>query len=283
MRKIITFFASIVLIVSLGSSAFADSGINNSLLENSKGSSDVLKSLHDETFDRVDPKKEVQRPQKKSYVETIRNYYVDAPKGHSILAYTEPDSKADRQPDVYHGMSVTVWAEENGWALISYLNTKFEECLGWVNAEHMSSMPRCEGVSFGGKPLYSTSQSMYMVEPEQKWSSFNFVGSKTKYVELSTNGYDADAFVAMDIYYRVISRNGISDASGERNVYINDGSGREHMGSFEVNKDLEAVRIHINYDEPREIKAFAIIPTDSELEKCLVCQHVQWLYYPGDK
>ena len=121
---------------------------------------------------------------------------------------------------------------------------------------------------------------MYMVHPEQKLSSFNFVDSKTKYVTLSTPTYEADNFVAIDLYYKVVGRNGVKDASGERNVYINDGSGWEFMGSFEVNSDYDPVCININYDKPREIRAFAIVPSNSELEKCSVCQHVQWMYYP---
>lgn len=287
MKKLISFIAALALTFSMcGSfSAFADSGIKNQILDSFNGGEYNKTDFHEGELKKIDKDGEVQRPKKSSYVDVVRNYYIDAPKGHSVYAYTKPDPNSKKQPVAYHGSKVLVWAEEDGWACISYYNENFEQFLGWVNADYISSESTCNGISFG-EPIFDTTQktqTIYLVFPEQEWSSFNFVGSKTKYVEISTPTYEADQFVAMDIYYKVISRNGVSDASGERNVYLNDGSGWEYIGSFEVNKDLEPVRIHINYEEPREIKAVAVIPTDPVHEACVVNQHVQWIYSAEDK
>ena len=141
--------------------------------------------------------------------------------------------------------------------------------------------PRFPGEDvFFGEPISYDVDEYFMIDPVQSLSKQYFVDSDCKYMEIDLRWPDPETCFAITIYYKVISRNGVSDASGERIVYINDGSGWEEVGYFEVNKDLAPVEITINYDEPRSIKAVAVIPSDADLEKCLVSQSVVYMYFP---
>ncbi len=285
MKKLTAFFAVMAVLFSVGGdfalSACADSDIQNQIKASSPADELWVFDIYESWLDAVDQSNKVQRPKKSSYEKTIEPYYIDAPKGHSVYVYVKPESASKQQPVVYHGSRVLVWAVENDFAFITYQTERFEMSMGWVNADHISSKPTSIQISFGSDKNYRSENLLSSPPPIQKWSKFNFVDSKTKYVEIHESETDVtDSFVAMDIYYKVISRNGVSDASGERNVYINDGSGWEYVGSFEVNKDLEAVCIRVNHDSPRAIRAYAIIPTDAGQEKCLVSQNVQYRYYP---
>lgn len=224
---------------------------------------------------------DVQLPKKSSYLNLAKWMFIDAPKGHSVYTYTEPDSGAGNQPPAYHESRVEVLAVEDEWAFIIYENEKFEEYAAWVNVDNLVELSeKSKGKNVGfGKAIYSTSDTISLTGVEQEWSKLNFPGSKSKFVQIDAPlpGNDCE-YVAMDVSYHVISRNGVKDASGERDVYINDGDGWEYVGSFEVDKDLEPMTIHISYDEPREIKAVAVIPVDSADEQCVVRQSVIWLY-----
>ena len=138
--------------VSASPAAFAasiDNSIKSSAFE--KPVSDG-KSYAELEFEKYDKDHEVQHPKNSSYLETPQLRYINAPKGHSALAYCEPSSKSDKQDDAYHGSYVTVFAYEDGWACISYKNHKLETCVGWVAADKLS--PRFPGEDvFFGEPI----------------------------------------------------------------------------------------------------------------------------------
>jgi len=282
MKKLISFALVLALIASLcgGLGAFADSGINNSIKNKTESGSYNAAAGVETYLKTLDLDDDLQLPKKSSYLSVRQVMFIDAPGGHSVYTYVEPDSGADNLSPAYHESKVSVYAVEDDWAFIVYEDEQLEKQAAWVNADNLVELAeKSKGKTVGfGKAIYDTNDTISLIDVEQKWSKLNFVDSKTKWVEFDAELEEGDEFVAMDIAYHVIGRNGVKDASGERDVYINDGEGWEYVGSFEVSRDLEPVTIHINYDEPREIKAVAVVPTDSDHEKCLVRTSVIWLY-----
>ena len=126
MKKYVSYICLVVLMITLCTSfeltACADSDIKNQMLNPSSDIGSQISSYYEDKFDTIDRQKKVQRPKKSSYEQTIEAYFVDAPKGHSVYVYTKPDSTAKKQPVVYHGNAVHVYAEQDGWAFISYFN-----------------------------------------------------------------------------------------------------------------------------------------------------------------
>ncbi len=282
MKKLISFVLALALVASMcgGLGAFADSGIKNTIKSKTESGSYNVAASVEAYLKEIDLDDDVQLPKKSSYLSVRQVMFIDAPGGHSVYTYAEPDSGAANLSPAYHEEKVSVYALEDDFAFIVYEDEQLEKQAAWVNADNLVELSeKSKGKTVGfGKAIYDTSDTISLTEVEQQWSKLNFVGSKTKWVEFEAELDEGDEFVAMDIAYHVIRRNGVTDASGERDVYINDGEGWEYVGSFEVSRDLEPVTIHINYDEPREIKAVAVVPTDSDHEKCVVRTSVIWLY-----
>ena len=273
----------VCLLAAAAPAAFAD-GVNNNVIKGRSNSNAPggESNYAIDKLDKLDRDGKIQRPKSDSYISPAHSKFINAPKGHSIYVYSKPSSSGGAIDDAYHGSKVEVLAIEGDWACIVYVNEKFEELAGWVALERLSSNYPCDTIVFG-KALIPGDEAFIMVDPEQKWSKQYFVDTDTKYVEVDAPWFNEDRCTALVIDYQVISRNGVKDASGERNIYLNDGSGWEYMGSFDVNSNLDPVRLLVHYDEPKEIKAVAVIPSDSAQEKCLIRQHIHNMHFPYDE
>ena len=285
MKKKLSFILALTMVfaifASCSTTAFADSIINRIITPPSDDVADSNFYSYEEEIKAIDTKNKVQLPKKTSYLSIPEYMYVDSNKGNSAFVFTEPDSDSSTQFPAYHGTRVKVLAVEGDWACIVYRSEIFKQYVGWVSVDMLSSNYPCEIITFGDS-LLKTGDTFLMIEPEQNWSNFNFYESDTKYLDIDVPYFDEGSCVGLTIEYIIMARNGVKAAWGERTVYTNDGKGWLPVGTFDVNKDLDPVRIQINYDEPKEIKAVAIIPTDPVHEECEIIMSVSDMIFPYD-
>ena len=274
MKNIFRFFLALCLILTLclSLSAGAFAGVSNSI----KGSGSISASSSygpsaEDIYD-VNPGEYFQMPQSTSYFSDYQFFYVDASKGPSVNTYRIPDlhNKGNKvMPTAYHGTMVMGLAEENGFICGLYYSDNNVYTVGWINADNLSS-------SFPGKMVIlgtprATRYSYYPADFD--WSSVNFVDSKTKFTEINYS-YSPSAQVDGICYeYQVISRQG-KNVAGQREVYINDGSSWEYVGSFDVDGGSEAVRVIIYFDQPKEVLAVATLPATRSSEGFIFRQFI---------
>lgn len=282
MKRVLSFILAFVLVAGMGTSAYAATSIKNTIKDsitsvettNSKGpSASDIKAVGDDDV--------IQMPKNSSYLENYEYMYINAPEeGLSVYAYKIPTvNKGDsnNMPFAYHGSSVTVLAVEGDFACILYCSDKNELHTAWVSKDNLTSVYPGESYSVGKFYSEYTKKPYSIVMPKVKWSNFNFVGTESKYTELVGADVRPPCF-SITVEYQVISRNGIREAYGEREVYLNDGDGWVSVGTFDVNKNFDPVRFTVNFNKPVEIKAVAVIPTDLSKQGFIYRQCVVDMY-----
>ena len=281
MKNTFRFFLALCLILTLclSLSAGAFAGVSNSI----KGSGSISASSSygpsAEDIYAVNPTAYFQMPKSASYFSQYEILYIDASKGHSVNTYRIPDLQ-DRgnkiMPMAYHGTMVTALAEENGFICGLYTSEDNVRTVGWINAENLSSRFPGKDVVFGNPG----NRSFYSYPAEFDWSGVNFVDSRTKFTEISYSYCPSAQVDGICYEYQVISRQG-KNVAGQREVYINDGSGWEYVGSFDVDGGSEAVRVSIYFDSPKEVWAVATIPSTRSSEGFIFRQYISGMLSVG--
>lgn len=208
----------------------------------------------------------ISAPATTDYLSAYEYKYIKAPKGLSVYVYRSPKSARNTYNTTamgYCGTKVKILAvdSEEDLACALYKTEKNETRAGWIPLEYLSDFYPGESYNFG----HFADQYSYVEyeDADVKWSKTNFVNSGTKYTEFTDIQNDV---LALTIDYQVISRNGVSDPSGARDVYFNDGSGWEIAGSFTVNQELSPVHYTINFDSPTDVAGVAVIPQNLRTE-----------------
>ena len=275
MKKYIAFFLALVCLTGLMctfsglASAESDNYIRSGRDEQpsngygSPGPEDVRQ------FDR-DGK--IVMPSMSSYLDSYTMLFVDAPKGHSVYVYNQPKiSGSSKMPFAYHGVRVHALAVQDGFICGIYPTEDNELAVGWISESNLSySFPGEEYTLGMAKP--GAAYVSYFAQVE--WSKEPFVGRKTKYTKIVGHDGPTDMVDAIAFEYQVTSRQGRDDASGPRDVYINGGNGWVYVGTYDLEKYSNPVRINIYFDEPVTIKAVATIPQDEDLDGILFRQFV---------
>lgn len=222
----------------------------------------------------------VRMPALESYLDEYSFMYIDAPKKHSVYTLKDYEWLSGgkcNMPFAYHGSRVIVLAVENDYACCLYMTDENKMHAAWIDVDHLSS-------TFPGKSFiagsYDRSIDYYSAGyPEIKWSSLPFVDTDTKYTEIvSHNGLRRECD-GISIHYHVIGRDNKKDCAGEREIYINDGSGWEYVGSFDLEPYNVPVELNIFFDEPIDVRAVATVPVDRKLEGFTFIQYISDLYY----
>ena len=280
MKKILSTILFVVMAVSfvLGTaiSVSADTGINNTI----KGGLKEQNTTKAPDRGEIELLKECgveQMPKSSSYLEKNEHMYMATESGDGAFAYKKPNEKAGKVSNVYRGVSVQVMAVEGDWACVSFYNSDNDERAGWVWLDYLSSEYPGETVRFG-KTDAEDGDVFVGMQPEIEWSKFNFVDTKTKYTTIEEPWCDYPC-TALIFDYQVTSRNGVKQAYGERDVYINSGEGWQYVGSFEVEDDFTPVRCEICFEEPTVVKAIATIPVGASAENFIFRQAVEYIYY----
>lgn len=275
MKKMISFVVVLSLIfTSLAVSAFAEvsntiKGGGNNFYDtssaNGPGPYDIASTGDDDV---------IKMPMMSSYLDYYAIFYVDAPKGHSVYAYTHPDagnSQCKSMPFAYHGVRVYALAVENGYVCGMYPTEDNELRTAWISEKNLSST--FPGISFvAGEQKYGADYTSYFAKV--KWSKTPFIGTNTIYTEIVDHDGPSNMVDGIAFEYQVLSRQGKGDVSGARDVYINDGSGWEYVGSYDLEPYNTPVRVTIYFDYPVAVKAVATVPQDPKIEGFIFRQFV---------
>lgn len=285
MKKIFSFMLSVlviaVMISSMSVGAYAD--ISNVIKTGGGSFAEAEPAVGYDALEKLlEDCKVEQLPAKSSYLEECKDMYMDSGKTAGAHAYIKPNAKASKIVNIYQGMPVQLFAVEGDWGCVSFYDHQNEKKAGWVYLENLSEKYPGETVVFGKKNLdnceYAHGAELVEVQSEIEKSKFNFVDSKTKYFEISDEWCDKPS-AAFVFDYQVISRNGVTRAYGERDVYINSGEGWEYTGSFEVNEKFSPVRCEMYFEEATVVKAIAVIPTGASAENFISRVNVDKVYY----
>ena len=191
-------------------------------------------------------------PDANSYFSSYQSMYVDASKGHSVYVYKWPNSQSGKMPVAYHGIKVTLLAEQEGFTCVLYHTDENTLRAGWVSSANLTWY-------YPGRTEYlgrsTGSNGTYYGNAEASWSRDYFVGTRQKYTNLQKTYYNCNQFT---LDYQVTARNGADTQAclGPRTVYVNDGSGWVAVGTFSYN-DLGPVNVVITLDQPMTIMAVA--------------------------
>lgn len=221
--------------------------------------------------------KYLRMPQNSSYFSDYQVYYVSPPGGHSVNTYRIPDLNDGGnkvQALAYNGVMFIGLAAENGFVCGIFPTADNERTAGWIRADNLSSTFPGKSVRFGN----SAASSYIVYYSSTKWSAVPFVGSKTNFTEIVSHSGPSQAVDAISYEYQVLSRQG-KNVIGERNVYINDGSGWEFVGRFNLDDSNETVRVNIYFDQPRVVKAVATVPSDPNSEGFTFRQYISGMMF----
>lgn len=191
-------------------------------------------------------------PDANSYFSSYQTMYINASKGHSVYAYKWPNSQSGKMPTAYHGVKVTLLAEQEGFTCILYHTDEKTLRAAWVSSDNLTWY-------YPGRTEYigriTGTSGAYYGDAEASWSRDYFVGTKQKYTNLQNTYYNCRQFT---LDYQVTARNGADTQAclGSRTVYVNDGSGWTAVGTFKYN-DLGPVNVIVSLDTPMTIKAVA--------------------------
>jgi len=282
MKKTILFFVTLAVFVSIfaGLPVYASADIIvNAIKGNSSQSAASSTNGPNANVINYYARDPIQMPMLSSYFADYRYLYIDAPKGHSVYTYTQPDklSGSVRNLDfAYHGSTFVGLAEENGYVCGVFQTDSNKHCVAWVDSKNLSDY-------FPGEYILVTppkaGKTYYYSIGEVKWSLTPFVGTDTKYSEIIYNDSTPKMLDGIGIEYQVISRNGKVNVLGARDVYINDGQGWEYVTSFDLKDNDCPVRVTVHFDSPRHIKAVATVPQDKAIEGFIFRQTCPELIY----
>lgn len=275
MKRIIAMLLVLVLAFAmLGSAAYADSGAKNVIKKPGQPKTEsVVGSPSADDIKRSGDSKVIQMPKSTSYLDSYEYKFLDSGKKQAVNSYKEPYTTAPTYHYVYKGTMLRILAEEGDWVCAQYLTHKNEFHSAWIHSSNLSD--KYPGlVEKIGTPAYKNGDVVAFVQPDQEWSKTPFVDSETDYTIIGEPWCD-EGCMGLAIDYQVISRNGISRAYGDRDIYLNGGDGWEYIGSFEVLEDFTPQRIEIEFKAPVVIKAVAVVPAGNSVEGFIFRQHVQ--------
>ena len=198
-------------------------------------------------------------PDTNSYFSTYQTMYINASKGHSVNVYKKPNTQSGKMPAAYHGVKVTLLAEQDGLTCILYHTDENTVRAAWVSSNNLTWY-------YPGRTEYigrtTGNIGTYYGDAEASWSRDYFVGTKQKYTNLQNTFYNCRQFT---LDYQVTARNGADtrECLGPRTIYVNDGSGWTAVGTFNYN-ELGPVNVVVSLDFPMTIKAVATSATCSK-------------------
>ena len=269
MKKTLVFIITMALFISIfagfSASAGADS-IVNAIKGGSSQSVSVSANAPNADFLKYYGGGNIQLPMLSSYFPEYRYLYINAPKGHSVYTYTQPDKLSGTVKNLafaYHGSTFIALAEENGYVCGIFQTDQNQYCAAWVDSKNLLDYFPGEYILVNSP---DSSKNYYYNIGEVKWSLTPFVGTNTKYPEIIYNESTPKMLDGIGIEYQVISRNGKVNVLGARDVYINDGQGWEYVTSFDLKDNDCPVRVTVHFDTPRQIKAVATVPQDRSIE-----------------
>lgn len=259
MKKHLTRFISallfVVIFTSLSLTAYADTGINNTI----KGTGNIPTTsvtAGKKLLLTASNAKKIDQPNASDYFTEPFSMYVNAPKEHSVFVYdTWEATDVDKIGTTYHGGRVTVLAEHGEFYCILFRTEEYELKAAWVRAVNLTSWYPGYSAVLGSKSNRLTSN---VGDPDLKWSKEYFVGTKRKFSVLKT---PIENCIGFTLDYQLVSNNGATKEAGfgPRTVYVNDGSGWTYVGTFEYDKPYAACHIDVSLDSPMALVAIATI------------------------
>ena len=174
----------------------------------------------------------IDHPKSSEYLDDYQIRYVHSPKDHSVFIFNKPSGSAKHPYVVYHGQQVLRLAKKrSGWSCVLYYDKHNDLRVGWINSSHLVT-------DFPGRTA-STGFSRQICSDK-----------------LDTPIYDCVGFT---LDYFVTDRNGTSseNVTGERTIYVDDGSGWSEVGTFRYDK-IEPVHIQVTLSSPMTVKAIGV-------------------------
>ena len=265
MKKIIAMVCTALFIATLSLTAFADAGINNSILGET-GAAAPIPVSGEELIRQTGDRAKISMPNYKDYFDNPAVRYVDAPKNHSIYVYKDPDTDLEQQiatnnlmPAALEGLKVLAVARHSGMYCIVYQDRNFKMHAGWAEIRHLVG-------AFPGKEITVgnayTGISTEVSVPRMSWSRDPFVDTNHRFVYFQDSAADC---VQFKLAYQVTNAEKIrfNDSLGLRTIYVNDGSGWINAGTFDY-KAQGTVLVTVNLENAMDLKAVAVIPTCKE-------------------
>ncbi len=253
MQRWIAALAVLLMFFSLPAAAFAD--VNNQIKGSGNSSGNYSGSGGPSVRDIIatgDDKKIV-LPKSGSYYSSYRTMYINTSGGHSVYAYKQPkNDKSQIMPYAYHGIRVTVLAEENGYSCVLYHSDANELRAAWIVSEYLSwSFPGRTATIGRGSSGFSYGDA------EVQWSRDFFVGSRQKYTLLKSPVANCIGFT---LDYQLTARNGAEtqQCTGPRSVYVNDGTGWTWVGDFDYDS-FGPVHVVVQLSTPMTLAAVATV------------------------
>ncbi len=266
-----------VMLFSICGTAFADAGINNTIIGQPAGGTagnaptDWAEEAHQNGLNLIRATGDADKitlPNKDKYLESPVAMYVNADKKNSIVTYLVPWSNQSKiGPYGYHGARVYVIAEQDGYDCIIFRDHKNGFHTAWAHASELSGYyPGTEWTV--GTPCFSTAS--YLSDAPIRWSQDRFVNSNQKYTICDGTLQNCVQFT---LDYQVIGRNGAktNEVVGNRTIYVNDGSGWIAVGQFPY-PDIDSVHVVVNLEKPMNLVAVATIADCSQPDTFLFRQ-----------
>ena len=259
MKKLLSLLCILALLASLPATAFAVNNVIKGDVSVSGGPSgspsvtDIIATGDD---------KVIQLPKAKSYLSSYQIMFINAPRGNSVYMYKAP--RADKSirliDDGYHGVKVTVLANENGLSCVLFHTQSNKLRAAWINSANLSWDYPGNTQTIGYDR--SGGRVTYVGDAEVSWSNDYFPHTSRNYTLLNTPVRNVSDFT---LDSQVIERNGASTEAvlGPRDVYVNDGSGWVKVGSFSYNS-LGCVHVVVYLDTPMTLAAVATVANCSQ-------------------
>lgn len=255
-KSMISVLIMLTIIATLPMAAFADTNVSNVISGTETPAQTTSTGISArEMLGYAENYSKLSKPSYSDYFSTPVDMYINAPKGHSVYAHRDWNSWDDNFGTPYHGSRVYAVAEHEDMYCVLYFTKDYEFMAGWVKAEHLTtSYP---GMHYSNSKT-DHSGSYYVGDMMMSWSRDNFIGKTVKYSVLDTTIYDCVGFT---LDYQLVAFNGAEadNAYGDRDIYVNDGTGWIYIGSFELS-EFKPCHIELSFEEPMTITAIAVIP-----------------------
>ena len=247
MKKLFSFFLSLVLILGVPIGSFADSEAaerGRAAIE-ATGWADVL----------VMPKEE--------------SYLSEWKTGYARKAFKAPCLRVERisqlqtgrqiMPYIYEGVEATVVAEENDMSCMIYRGNDNKLYAGWIQSVRLLEEFPGEQYSVGKEPEGELS---FRDDITVDWSRKSWLNTQQNYSVLSEALTDCIGFT---LEYQIISENTRNWDSilGPRKIYVKSGDTWTEVGEFPY-PDFGAVKVQVWLDEPMDIDAVGTIAQCSQ-------------------
>ncbi len=195
----------------------------------------------------------IDHPKSSEYLDDYQIRYVHSPKDHSVFIFNKPSGSAKHPYVVYHGQQVLRLAKKrSGWSCVLYYDKHNDLRVGWINSSHLvTDFPGRTASTGFSRQISSDNTGPWSV----RWKT-SFPGTDQPYAKLDTPIYDCVGFT---LDYFVTDRNGTSseNVTGERTIYVDDGSGWSEVGTFRYDK-IEPVHIQVTLSSPMTVKAIGV-------------------------